>query len=939
MDVLYQYYPWSAVAPDDYNGPSNAIRWDDASKYYPIRKNLIREFEQNGISFWQSDQLSGTPSRPTVHWYGMLFYPITWLFFIFPFNTANSLMHIVNLFIAGLAMWLLLREHGIQKIAAILGAIVYMLNGYFIVWMSASFLPGMLALLPLACFFVERLLLQRKVIYALIVALLITWQFLLGYPPGSILFLTFFGMYCIFSVIWLNVQDRKYVFSSLALLGLAVVLALGLSALYLFPTLDQLAASQYMSARQSGHNTIPSNLVLSYLFPNYWGNPSKALGGEWVGWGNYCEAIAYWGIVPLILAIFGLFLAKKRNPFYLFAVAAAIFALSMSYDIWPLNYFRYLPGFSAIQPQRWQFGCVLSGSILSAYGLEHLLDLDRRRRIWSRILLCALVAVFAFIVATVGSPLIILDRFREFPQLIASHYWQIGLAVVGMIMVACIILIRGVNKKIIAYVLLGLVVLDLFKFGFGFNPYLTDEEMYPLTPGIRFLQSSQGLFRVAPWGNFPGIFPSHTANVYGISTITGHDHFRDLLYNAFLEPLMSNKAQKNFQLYGEVRVDQGIETSHQVLDVLNVRYIVTAPDGPTLEGFPVVFMGPDMRVYENTFAQPRTFGVCEYSVVDQETALGMMHDPDMNTAKLALLEQDPDIGSLAGCSPEGLRSEVVAYTGDEIVIETDFKSAGLLVLSERYEPGWIATLDDKPIQILRADYLLRAIAAPSGQHVIQLKYRSPVYLWGLGISLIVLILFCGISGYIWQGWRGALFIGLLIPFLTVLMFGQPFRSPTETDQRWVDIGGPPPESIAPDTQLATFKDGQGEIVFLGFMVDKTHVAPGDTLRLTLFWRSEEKVNKDYTAFTHLVDAQGVRRGQKDKSPLGKKGATSNWQKGLVVAEVFDIKVDPDSPQTLAHLVIGMYDSDTGERTPLFNMNGNRIDMDQLTLNVEIEIKE
>ena len=153
MDVLYLYYPWKAVAPAWYEQPSNALRWDDASKFYPGRVNLLRNFRQDGVTLWQTDHLLGTPNRPTLHRYGLLFYPLMWLFFFLPFNTANSLVHILNLFIAGISMWLLLREHKLSPISALSGAIIYMLNGFFIVWMSAFFLPGILALLPLLLLF------------------------------------------------------------------------------------------------------------------------------------------------------------------------------------------------------------------------------------------------------------------------------------------------------------------------------------------------------------------------------------------------------------------------------------------------------------------------------------------------------------------------------------------------------------------------------------------------------------------------------------------------------------------------------------------------------------------------------------------------------------------------------------------------------------------
>ena len=545
MDVLYRYYPWKAVAPAWYEQPSNALRWDDASKFYPGRVNLLRNFRQDGVTLWQTDHLLGTPNRPTLHRYGLLFYPLMWLFFFLPFNTANSLIHILNLLIAGISMWLLLREHKLSPISALSGAIIYMLNGFFIVWMSAFFLPGILALLPLSLFLYERLLRRQQVVYALMAALVIALQFYLGYPPGSMLFLVFFGLYCLVSLIRLCIQHKwRTVLRMIGFLVLAVTIAAGLSALYLIPTMQQLARSPYMMARGSGGgNTVSISweYLVGFLFPNFWGNPTNAMGNVWVGQGNYCEVIAYWGSVPLILAVLGLLMGRKRGQLYPFVLSSLILSLSVTYGVPPLNHLQLLPGFSGINVTRWHFGIALAGSVLAASGLDYLLTLKKEQRLWSA-LVCLLVgSIFGYLVATIASPDSIRTRFADYPPLIQSHYWQIGMAVACLTLLALYILLhKRVPRTLFGILVLGLIVVDLFAFGMGFNPYIADEEFYPATSGIRFLQSQTELYRIAPWGAFPGILPVNTANVYGISTVTGMDHYRDLTYRAFLEPLMSS---------------------------------------------------------------------------------------------------------------------------------------------------------------------------------------------------------------------------------------------------------------------------------------------------------------------------------------------------------------------------------------------------------------
>jgi len=950
MDVLYSYYPWKAVAPAWYEQPSNALRWDDASKFYPGRVNLLRNFQQDGMTFWQTDHLLGTPNRPTLHRYGLLFYPFLWLFFFLPFNTANSLIHILNLFIAGISMWLLLREHKLSPIPALSGAIVYMLNGFFIVWMSAFFLPGILALLPLLLFLYERLLRRQQVVYAMMAALVMALQFYLGYPPGSILFFVFFGLYCLGSLIRLCIQRKwRTALRMIGFLGLAVIIAAGLSALYLIPTVQQLVGSEYMMARGSGRgNTVSVSweLLLGFLFPNFWGNPTGSVGNVWVGQGNYCEAIAYWGITPLILAVFGLLVGRKRGQIYPFAVSSLILALSVTYGIRPLNYLQCLPGFSGINVTRWQFGIALAGSVLAASGLDYLLTLKQHQRIWSALVGLLVGGVFGYLVATIASPVSIRARFADYPPLIQSHYWQLGLAAACLTLLASYILFhKRVSHTLFGILILGLIVVDLFAFGAGFNPYIVDEELYPATPGIRFLQSQTEFYRIAPWGVvFREFLPVNTANVYGLATVTGVDHYRDLRYRAFWGSMMSSESQETAQRYGYVRLDQDLDVNRPLLDMLNVRYIVTAPEHGSFESLNTAYRGPDMRIYENPFALPRTWGVPRYELVSNEQALSRVHETDFDARLVVLLEQDPGLDiDQSSCTSQELQSEVVAYAQDEIVVHTDFACDGLLVLSERFAPEWQATLNGERTEVLRANYLLRAVAVPAGEHTVHFQYRPSANLLGLGISLVALILFCGLLGFVWKRWRGAAILGVLIPTLMVTWFGQPFKKPVPPEERWVEIGTPVRASIAPHPQEAKLRDEQGEIAFLGYELDKTVLAPGDMLRLTLYWRNESPVSRDYTVFTHLLGERynpaggNFLWGQKDNMPLNGTYPTSRWLENEVVLDRYAIVVQPDAPPGFYRIEVGMYLLETDQRLPTFDDQGQRMPEDRVLFEETIEV--
>ena len=64
--------------------------------------------------------------------------------------------------------------------------------------------------------------------------------------------------------------------------------------------------------------------------------------------------------------------------------------------------------------------------------------------------------------------------------------------------------------------------------------------------------------------------------------------------------------------------------------------------------------------------------------------------------------------------------------------------AGVLVLSDNWYPGWQATLDGRPIEVLRADAAIRAVAIPAGSHRVEMRYRPSSLFWTATLSLVTL---------------------------------------------------------------------------------------------------------------------------------------------------------------------------------------------------------
>jgi len=63
----------------------------------------------------------------------------------------------------------------------------------------------------------------------------------------------------------------------------------------------------------------------------------------------------------------------------------------------------------------------------------------------------------------------------------------------------------------------------------------------------------------------------------------------------------------------------------------------------------------------------------------------------------------------------------------------------LLVLSETHYPGWQATVDSQSAPIFRADYVLRTVPVPAGEHTVELTFRPLTFIIGAIITALTLL--------------------------------------------------------------------------------------------------------------------------------------------------------------------------------------------------------
>jgi hypothetical protein len=102
----------------------------------------------------------------------------------------------------------------------------------------------------------------------------------------------------------------------------------------------------------------------------------------------------------------------------------------------------------------------------------------------------------------------------------------------------------------------------------------------------------------------------------------------------------------------------------------------------------------------------------------------------------------------AGAAGAEGAAEVTSYRASEVVVRVRAPAAGFVVLADTHYPGWRAHVDGVETPLLRANYSMRAVRTPGGEHEVRFRY-APRLLWaGVGVSLatalvVALLLFRG----------------------------------------------------------------------------------------------------------------------------------------------------------------------------------------------------
>ena len=89
--------------------------------------------------------------------------------------------------------------------------------------------------------------------------------------------------------------------------------------------------------------------------------------------------------------------------------------------------------------------------------------------------------------------------------------------------------------------------------------------------------------------------------------------------------------------------------------------------------------------------------------------------------------------------------EVEQYGSHEIRLRVDAPSAGFVVLTDLFYPGWRAEVDGTRAEIHRANYLFRMVRVGKGPHEVRFVYSGSTFYKGLALSIFAVVILAAVA--------------------------------------------------------------------------------------------------------------------------------------------------------------------------------------------------
>ncbi|HYK07958.1 MAG TPA: YfhO family protein [Candidatus Eisenbacteria bacterium] len=681
----------------------NFLITDPVRQQYPWRFEAVLQERLGQLPLWNPYNFAGTPLMANQQ--SGAFLPFNLLFFILPFPYAWSLLIVIQPLLAGIFMYLYLKNLKLGLIPSIVGSIAFAFSGFFIAWLEWGTIDMSALWLPLIFLSVDNAFRsERKGVWWGLYFLSLIFSFLAGHLQ------TFFYIVLIshayFILQWF--KSKKKIIHLYWGLSLGAV-TLILTSVQLFPLFQLILHSERnMDLSMAEGWFLPFQHLITFIVPDFFGNPTTL--NYWGTW-NYAELTGYIGIPALLFALFSLF--RKSNRVYFFAAAvllALLFVLPTPLAFLPFT--LHIPFLSTAQPTRLMVLIDFSLAVLSGIGMDWYIK--NGKKIWIPLVMIASILGLSWIFVLFHEKIAITISLENI--LTAKRNLIFPSSIFA---VTSTLLILGVflQKKRIFFITILVCItsvsaFDSLHFAEKFTPFTKKDYLFPTTKTIAFLQENSGIFRIMTTNS--QLLPPNFSLMYHIQSLDGYD---PLYIKDYGELIASSERSKPdiHEPFGFNRIITPHNYESRIIDLLGVKYVLSleAISSPKLKK---IFEEGVTKVYENTSVYPRAFFVDDViSENSQQKIINDMFLQSNNLKKVAIISEGISHERFSAVGSEVLMRH---YGANEVSIQTINASNGFLVLTDAYYPTWHAYIDGKEAKIYLTDLALRGVVVPTGKHSI-----------------------------------------------------------------------------------------------------------------------------------------------------------------------------------------------------------------------------
>ena len=291
------------------------------------------------------------------------------------------------------------------------------------------------------------------------------------------------------------------------------------------------------------------------------------------------------------------------------------------------------------------------------------------------------------------------------------------IVLVGVVLL--ILFLKGKLRK--EFTIGGIALLCLFDMWQVNKRYLYDDQFvdksiqtttFAQTTADKFiLEDTAPDYRVL---NFAVSAFNENNTSYWHKNVGGYHAAKLRRYNELIEICLKTEMQNAYQAIAEAGGDmeQVDPAKFHALNMLNTKYFIL----PTKEG--------EMPL-ENPYALGNAWFVKEVSYVanaDEELDMTTSSNPHVTAVVDNQFKSALNNATTLEVVDDAF-IELTEYEPNSLTYQTQNPSDGVAVFSEVYYPdGWQVTIDGQPVELARADYVLRTLYVPAGNHTIQMTF-------------------------------------------------------------------------------------------------------------------------------------------------------------------------------------------------------------------------